>query len=76
MCDLAIQKSGLGFQIFNATNSFITTKVPTKQFLQEVAPNTPITREMDEWEAPLSNKKIKDVLGFKDEHDWRQYYKP
>jgi hypothetical protein len=31
---------------------------------------------MDEWEAPLSNKKIKDVLGFKDEHDWRQYYKP
>jgi nucleoside-diphosphate-sugar epimerase len=76
MCDLAIQKSGLGFQIFNATNSFITTKVPTKQFLQEVAPNTPITREMDEWEAPLSNKKIKEVLGFKDEHDWRQYYKP
>jgi hypothetical protein len=24
----------------------------------------------------LSNRKIKEVLGFKDEHDWRQYYKP
>lgn len=76
ICDLAVQKSGMGFQVFNATNDTITTTVPTKQFLQENAKDTPVTREMGEWEAPLSNKKIRDVLGFKDEHDWRKYYKP
>lgn len=29
ICDLAVQKSGLGFQVFNATNDTITTKEPT-----------------------------------------------
>ncbi|KAJ9116923.1 hypothetical protein QFC22_004581 [Naganishia vaughanmartiniae] len=71
--DKAIQKSGLGFQIFNATNSFITTIEPTREILQRYYPDVKITREMDEFEAPLSNKKIRDVLGFKDEHDWRDY---
>ena len=73
ICDLCVQKDGLGFQIFNATNDTITTKVPTKEYLKSICPNTPITREMGEWEAPLTNKKIKDVLGFKEEHNWRSY---
>ena len=76
ICDLCVQKSGLGFQVFNATNDTITTKIPTEQFLKENAPNTPITRKMGEWEAPLSNRKIREVLGFQDVHDWRKYYKP
>ncbi|KAF2097438.1 NAD(P)-binding protein [Rhizodiscina lignyota] len=76
ICDLCIQKSGLGYQVFNATNDTITTKVPTEQFLKEACPNVPITRKMGEWEAPLSNRKIREVLGFKDEHDWRKYCKP
>ncbi|OCL10118.1 UDP-glucose 4-epimerase [Glonium stellatum] len=76
ICDLCIQKNGLGFQIFNATSDTITTKIPTKEFLATNCPNTPITRQMDEWEAPLSNRKIRDVLGFKEEHNWRMYYKP
>lgn len=74
ICNLAIEKSGLGFQIFNATNSTITTKIPTAQFLKENCPNTKVTREMGEWEAPLSNRKIVEVLGFQDVHDWRKYY--
>jgi len=76
ICDLAIQKSGLGFQIFNATNDTITTTVPTEEFLKKHAPNSPITRKMGEWEAPLSNRKIREVLGFKEEHNWRKYYQP
>jgi nucleoside-diphosphate-sugar epimerase len=76
ICDLAIQKSGLGFEIFNATNDTITTTVPTKEFLQQTCPQIPITREMGEWEAPLSNRKIREVLGFKEEHNWRKYYQP
>jgi nucleoside-diphosphate-sugar epimerase len=72
ICHLAIQKSGLGFQIFNATNSIITTEVPTKDFLNKACPGVEIRRELGKWEAPLSNRKIREVLGFDDEHDWRK----
>ena len=74
ICDLAIKKSGLGFQVFNATNDTITVKgMTTKKFLANECPNTKITREMGEYEAPLSNRKIREVLGFKDVHDWKKY---
>ncbi|KAI0018837.1 UDP-glucose 4-epimerase [Xylariomycetidae sp. FL0641] len=76
ICDLCIQKSGLGFQVFNATNTTITTTEPTVGFLKKAAPNSKIVRDMEEYEAPLSNKKIRDVLGFKEEHNWRKYYQP
>jgi nucleoside-diphosphate-sugar epimerase len=76
ICDLAIQKDGLGFQVFNATNDTITATFPTRQFLEQYCPNTPITRELGEWEAPLSNRKIREVLGFREEHNWRKYYNP
>ena len=66
----------MGFQVFNATNDTITTTTPTVEFLKKTCPGVPITREMGEFEAPLSNKKIRDVLGYKDVHDWRKYYQP
>ena len=59
ICDLCVGKTGLGFQVFNATNDTITTEKPTKEFLKEVCPDIPVTREMGEWEAPLSNRKIR-----------------
>jgi hypothetical protein len=43
--------------------------------LKEQGPNVPFTREMGEIEAPLSNRKIKKLLGFKEEHDWKKYVK-
>ena len=74
MCDLAVKKDGLGFQVFNATNDTITTKGLTKVVLQKYCPDTPVTREMGEFESPLSNRKIKDILGFAEEHNWRKYF--
>lgn len=73
ICDLAIKNSGLGFQVFNATNSEIIVMEPTKNFLEKACPNVKITREMGEREAPLSNRKIREVLGFSDMHPWRLY---
>ena len=70
---LCLQKDGLGYQVFNAVNDTITADMPTKQFLAKYAPNTPVTREMGEFEAPLSNRKIREVLGFKEQHNWRKY---
>ena len=70
---LALIKDGLGFQVFNAVNDTITADQPTEEFLRQWAPETPITKPIPGFEAPLSNRKIRDVLGFKEEHDWRNY---
>jgi nucleoside-diphosphate-sugar epimerase len=71
--DLAIRKDGLGFQVFNAVNDTITAKLPTREFLEKYCPGVPIRRELGEFEAPLSNRKTREVLGFREEHDWRKY---
>ncbi len=70
---LCLEKDGLGFQVFNAVNDTITANEPTEAFLKKYAPGTKIKRPLGEREAPLSNRKIREVLGFKEEHDWRKY---
>jgi UDP-glucose 4-epimerase len=70
---LCIEKDGLGFQVFNAVNDSITAMEPTAAFLKKHCPQIPLTREMVGNEAPLSNAKIREVLGFREEHDWRKY---
>lgn len=74
MCEAALQTSGLGFQVFNATNDSITNPSRTEDFLRSQFPNTPITRAMGEFEAPLSNAKIKRLLGFQEKHPWKKYF--
>ncbi len=71
--DLAIRKDGLGFQVFNAVNDTITATLSTREFLAKYCAGVPVRREMDEFEAPLSNRKAREILGFKEEHDWRKY---
>ena len=74
MCVLGLQKSGLGFRIFNATNDTITNYESTESFLTRVAPNTPFTRPMGHVEAPITNASIKQVLGFREQHPWKKYF--
>ncbi|MGD9914388.1 MAG: NAD-dependent epimerase/dehydratase family protein [Rhizobiaceae bacterium] len=73
---LCLEKDGLGFEVFNAVNDTITANEPTEAFLRKWAPNTPMTRPMGEREAPLSNRKAREILGFREEHDWRRYVRP
>ncbi len=70
---LCIQKDGLGYQVFNAVNDTITADVATPEFLAKYAPATPVTRAMGPREAPLSNAKAREILGFREAHDWRKY---
>jgi nucleoside-diphosphate-sugar epimerase len=72
---LCLQKDGLGFQVFNAVNDTITAELPTKDFLARYCPNTRITRPLGEFEAPISNRKIRETLGFREAHNWREYVK-
>ncbi len=67
-----IEKDGLGFQVFNAANNESSAGLPTKELLRRFYPKVPVKREMGEYESLYSNKKIREVLGFKEEHRWRK----
>lgn len=67
-----VQTNGLGFQVFNAVNDTITADQPTAEFLRQWCPRTPHTRPLLGDEAPLSNRKAREVLGFREEHPWRR----
>jgi hypothetical protein len=49
--------------------------VSTKDLIARYFPGVPDTSEMCENEAIFSNRKIREVLGFREEHDWRKYVK-
>jgi nucleoside-diphosphate-sugar epimerase len=73
--DLCLQKDDLGFQIFNAGNDHNGAIIPSKELADRFFPGVPITRELGEHEALFSNRKIREVLGFKEKHHWRKYVK-
>jgi nucleoside-diphosphate-sugar epimerase len=69
---LAIEKDGLGYQVFNAANDDTSADLPTRELLRRFYPNVPVKRELGEFETLLSNRKIREVLGFRQAHSWRQ----
>jgi len=71
--DLCLEKDGLGFQVFNAGNDTNSVNLPNVEILNRFFPNVPVARALEEHEALFSNRKIRDVLGFKEEHNWRRY---
>ncbi len=74
--DLCLQKDGLGFEVFNAGNDNNSVTVPSKELAERFFPNVPFTREVGEHEALFSNRKIREVLGFKEQHNWQNYVQP
>ena len=68
---LCIERDGLGYQVFNAVNDTITADGPTDQFLARWAPASPVTKPILGNQAPFSNQKIREVLGFREQHEWR-----
>jgi len=71
--DLCLQRDGLGFQVFNAVNDSNAVPQPNAELLARFFPNVPLKRPVGDREGLLSNRKIREVLGFKEEHDWRKY---
>jgi nucleoside-diphosphate-sugar epimerase len=70
---LGIEKDGLGYQVFNATNDTVTTDLSTAELARRFFPNVPLKWQPQGDEAMISNRKIREVLGFKEEHNWRKY---
>jgi nucleoside-diphosphate-sugar epimerase len=73
--DLCLKKDGLGYQVFNAGNDHNSAIIPSKELAEQFFPGVPITRELEEHEALFSNRRIREVLGFKEQHNWQKYVK-
>ncbi len=71
--DLCLGKDDLGYQVFNAGNDHNGAIIPSKELAERFFPDVPLSRELSEHEALFSNRKIKEVLGFKEQHNWRRY---
>jgi nucleoside-diphosphate-sugar epimerase len=71
--DLCLARDGLGFQVFNAGNDTNSVNIPTAEIIARFFPGVPVSRALGEHEALFSNRKIREVLGFREQHDWRNY---
>jgi len=73
--DLCLAKDELGYQVFNAGNDDNSANLPAATLIERYFPGVPVTRELGEHEALFSNRKIREVLGFEEKHNWRKYVK-
>ena len=73
--DRCLATDGLGYQVFNAGNDTNSANIPSKELAARFFPGVPLTRDLGEHEALYSNRKIREMLGFVEEHDWRLYVK-
>ncbi|MDV7144856.1 NAD(P)-dependent oxidoreductase [Tropicimonas sp. TH_r6] len=71
--DRCLQTDGLGFQIFNASNDTNSVNLPAREIAERFFPGVPVADDLGKNEALYSNRKIKEMLGFEEEHDWRRY---
>ena len=68
-----LETDGLGYQVFNAANDTNVATIPASELIEQFFPGVPVTRELGTYEALFSNRKIREMLGFVEEHNWRQY---
>ena len=74
--ELCIEKEGLGYEVFNVTHNTNSVSLTTEEIIMQFFSNVKLRRKMDKYESILSSKKIRDILGFKPVHDWKNYFKP
>lgn len=74
--NLCLEKDGLGYQVFNAGNDQNGALLSNEELIEKFFPGVPLSRELDKYEALFSNQKIREVLGFKENHNWQKYVNP
>jgi nucleoside-diphosphate-sugar epimerase len=63
--------SGSGAYIIAAADTVMDR--PSAELLREVFPDTPLTRDVGEYDTLLAIDRARDVLGFTPQHSWRQH---
>ena len=72
---LGVEKNGLGFQVMNVAADDVSSDLPTAELLKRFYPNVPLKKPLGEFETLLSNEKIKRLLGFEQQYNWRDHLK-
>ena len=70
-CRLAIETDGLGFEIMNVAADDVSSDLPTQTLLDRYYPGVPVKKALGEFETLLSNEKLKRLLGWQQQHYWR-----
>ena len=66
----------MGRRIFftgGSGNETVSANTPSRDLAKRFFLKVPFKREIGEYEGLLSNRKIRELLGFREEHDWRHY---
>ena len=66
VCELALEKTGVGWGVFNVVNDSLTGNEETEVVLKREFPDVKVTKELGKWEAPISNRKVKEVFGWEE----------
>ncbi|KAA1014459.1 NAD(P)-dependent oxidoreductase [Paraburkholderia panacisoli] len=74
-CRLAIETDGLGFEIMNVAADDVSSDLPTQLLLDRYYPGVPVKKALGEFETLLSNEKLKRLLGWRQQHSWRDEVK-
>ncbi|GGD46138.1 NAD-dependent epimerase/dehydratase family protein [Sinisalibacter lacisalsi] len=74
--DLCLKKDGLGYQVFNAANDGMSVALSPKEVLARYYQGVPVKREIGPGESPYCNRKIREVLGFEEQHPWTRHVTP
>ena len=72
---LCLNKDGLGYDVFNVGNDNNSVDIKNNDIIKKYYNNVKIKEKLEDYESLLSNKKIKSILGFKEEHNWKKYVK-
>ena len=72
---LGVEKDGLGFQVMNVAADDVSSDLPTAELLKRFYPTVPLKKQLGEFETLLSNEKIKRLLGFQQQYNWRDHLK-
>lgn len=72
---LGVEKNGLGFQIMNVAADDVSSDLPTAELLKRFYPDVPLKRPLGKFETLLSNEKMKRLLGFEQQYNWREHLK-
>jgi nucleoside-diphosphate-sugar epimerase len=75
MVDCCLRTDGLGYQVFNVSNDDTSVDITSDQVIARFYQGVEVRGEMGLNETFFSNKKAKNLVGFKPAHSWRDSIK-
>lgn len=71
MVQRCLETDGLGYEVFNVSNDDHSVALTSAELIARFYEGVPVKGEIGETETFYSNRKARDLLGFRPEHGWR-----